>query len=97
MNRRRRRLSRGQANSGKFTPGAANISPGYYLISAAAVGIGDVDLACCRKQHLPKYMVPRSGVIIDAMPLNANGKIAKPMLSKLTVYPRMPNGTYGIL
>jgi hypothetical protein len=28
---------------------------------------------CCRKQHVPKYMVPRLGVIIDAMPLNANG------------------------
>src|SRR6201996_7105057 len=33
----------------------------------------DVDLTCCRKQHLPKYMVPPLGVIIDAMPLNANG------------------------
>jgi hypothetical protein len=42
------------------------------LISAAAVGIGDVDLTCCRKQHLPKYMVPPLGVIIDATPLHAN-------------------------
>jgi hypothetical protein len=30
-------------------------------------------------------MVPRSGVIVDTMPLNANGKIAKPMLRKLMV------------
>jgi long-chain acyl-CoA synthetase len=46
--------------------------------------MGDVDLACCRKQYLPKYMVPRSVVIVDAVPLNANGKIAKPMLRKLS-------------
>jgi long-chain acyl-CoA synthetase len=39
-------------------------------------------LNCCRK-HLPKYMVPRSVVILDAMPLNANGKIAKPKLRDL--------------
>ncbi len=39
----------------------------------------DEVLAVCR-QHLPKYMVPRSVLILDALPLNANGKIAKPQL-----------------
>jgi acyl-CoA synthetase (AMP-forming)/AMP-acid ligase II len=39
-------------------------------------------LATCRK-HLAKYMVPRSVMIIDTMPLNPNGKMAKPMLRKL--------------
>lgn len=42
-------------------------------------------------------MVPRSGVIVDAMPLIANGKIAKPMLCKLVVTYKVPNKTYGIL
>lgn len=42
-------------------------------------------------------MVRRSGVIIDAMPLNANGKIAKPMLRKLIVVRGLSNRTYGIL
>ena len=67
------------------------------MISAAAVWIGKVDLACCGKQYLPKYLVPRSVVIIDAMPMNADGKIAKPMPSKLMVIQKLPNGTDGIL
>ena len=67
------------------------------MISADRGRIGDVDLACCRKQHLPKYMVSRSGVIIHAMPLNANGRIARPMLHKLMITHRLPNGTYSIL
>lgn len=36
-------------------------------------------LAVCR-QRLPKHMVPRTVTIIDEMPLNANGKIAKMQL-----------------
>ena len=36
-------------------------------------------LAVCGR-YLPKYMVPRSVLILDALPLNANGKIAKPQL-----------------
>lgn len=36
-------------------------------------------------------------MIIDAMPLNANGKVAKPMLRKLIVVQRLQNKTYGIL
>lgn len=39
-------------------------------------------LAVCR-QHLPKYMVPRSVFVLDRLPLNANGKIAKPQLREL--------------
>ncbi|BBZ34887.1 class I adenylate-forming enzyme family protein [Mycolicibacterium confluentis] len=38
-------------------------------------------LAHCRRE-LAKHMVPRSVHIIDAMPLNANGKIAKTSLRK---------------
>jgi long-chain acyl-CoA synthetase len=42
----------------------------------------DEVLAVCR-QYLPKYMVPRSVLILDALPLNANGKIAKPQLREM--------------
>ena len=42
----------------------------------------DEVLAVCR-QHLPKYMVPRSVLVLDALPLNANGKIAKPRLREM--------------
>jgi len=39
-------------------------------------------LAVCR-QHLPKYMVPRRVRVLDALPLNANGKVAKPRLREM--------------
>ena len=40
---------------------------------------------------LPKYMVPRSVLNQDALPLNANGKIAKPQLRGLaTAWPVGP-------
>lgn len=42
----------------------------------------DEVLAVCR-QHLPKYMVPRSALILDALPLNATGKIVKPRLREM--------------
>jgi long-chain acyl-CoA synthetase len=42
----------------------------------------DEVLAVCR-QHLPKHMVPRSVLVLDALPLTANGKIAKPRLREM--------------
>jgi len=39
----------------------------------------DEVLTVCRR-HLPKYMVPRSVLVLDMLPLNASGKIAKPQL-----------------
>jgi acyl-CoA synthetase (AMP-forming)/AMP-acid ligase II len=42
----------------------------------------DEVLTVCR-QHLAKYMVPRSVVILDALPHNANGKIAKSRLREM--------------
>ena len=36
----------------------------------------DEVLAVCRR-HLPKYMVPRSVLILGALPLNSSGKVAK--------------------
>jgi long-chain acyl-CoA synthetase len=42
----------------------------------------DEVLAVCR-QHLPKHMAPSSVLVLDALPLNANGKIAKPRLREM--------------
>jgi long-chain acyl-CoA synthetase len=39
-------------------------------------------LAVCR-QYLPKYMTPRSVHMVDELPLNANGKIAKRQLREM--------------
>lgn len=49
--------------------------------SGSAVTPADV-LATCR-ERLPKYMVPRTVVILDEMPLNVNGKVAKARLREL--------------
>jgi long-chain acyl-CoA synthetase len=40
-------------------------------------------LSVCH-QHLPRHMVPRSVLVVDAFPLNANGKIAKRRLREMT-------------
>jgi long-chain acyl-CoA synthetase len=42
----------------------------------------DEVLAVCR-QHLPKHMVPRWVLVLDALPVNASGKIAKPRLREM--------------
>jgi acyl-CoA synthetase (AMP-forming)/AMP-acid ligase II len=39
-------------------------------------------LTVCRG-HLPKYMVPSAVEVVDALPLNANGKVAKTRLREL--------------
>jgi long-chain acyl-CoA synthetase len=39
-------------------------------------------MAVCR-QHLPKHMVPSYVLVLDTLPLNANGKIAKPRLREM--------------
>ena len=39
-------------------------------------------LAVCRR-HLPKYMVPRSVLILEALPLNSSGKVAKGRLREM--------------
>jgi long-chain acyl-CoA synthetase len=50
----------------------------------------DEVLGVCR-QHLPKHMVPQSVLVLDALPLNANGKVAKPRLREM-VLARAPIG-----
>ena len=54
----------------------------FVTVRPGAVVTPDEVLAVCR-QHLAKYMVPRSVLILDALPLNANGKIAKPRLREM--------------
>lgn len=54
----------------------------FVTVGPGAVVTPDEVLAVCR-QHLPKYMVPRAVMILDALPLNANGKIAKSRLREM--------------
>jgi acyl-CoA synthetase (AMP-forming)/AMP-acid ligase II len=54
----------------------------FVTVRPGAAVTSDEALAFCR-QHLAKYMVPRSVLILDELPLNANGKIAKPQLREM--------------
>lgn len=45
----------------------------------------DEVFAVCR-EHLAKHMVPRTVRVVDALPLNANGKVAKSKLLELVTY-----------
>jgi acyl-CoA synthetase (AMP-forming)/AMP-acid ligase II len=56
----------------------------------ADVGEDDV-LAHCR-EHLSKYMVPRSVVVVDGLPLNASGKVDKRRLRDLVTPAGVPAG-----
>jgi long-chain acyl-CoA synthetase len=62
------------------------------LFVSARPGSGittDDVLAVCR-QHLPRYMVPRSVLFLDALPLTATGKIAKPRLREMAATGQVP-------
>jgi long-chain acyl-CoA synthetase len=54
----------------------------FVTVRPGAEVAADEVLAVCREQ-LPKYMVPHSVVVLDALPLNANGKVAKPQLREM--------------
>ncbi len=54
----------------------------FVTVRPGAVVTPDEVLAFC-SQHLAKYMVPRSVLILDALPLNQNGKIAKTQLREM--------------
>jgi long-chain acyl-CoA synthetase len=55
------------------------VAPGSAITPQAVV-------AMCRSR-LPKHMIPRSVTIIESMPLNASGKIAKTTLRQLATTP----------
>jgi hypothetical protein len=73
------------ANSGKFTRGRKHLArvlcrSRRFGLEIHPTGLRTGGLAVvdtCRSTW------PRAVVIVDAMPLNGNGKIAKPMLRKL--------------
>jgi amino acid adenylation domain-containing protein len=46
-----------------------------YVVVKAPVGIGVSDLRAHLQRSLPEYMVPTAWVFLEALPLNANGKI----------------------
>ena len=54
-----------------------------FVAARPDAGVTHNDVLVHFRKHLPKYMVPRSVLILDALPLNANGKIAKPRLRGL--------------
>jgi acyl-CoA synthetase (AMP-forming)/AMP-acid ligase II len=54
-------------------------------------------LGDCRR-HLPKHMVPREVLVVDGLPLNANGKVAKTALREMATVTRVGGpvpGTVG--
>jgi long-chain acyl-CoA synthetase len=56
-----------------------------FVTTRPGSGISPDDILSSCRRLLPKHMVPRTVHIIDAMPLNANGKIAKTKLRQLTM------------
>jgi len=54
-----------------------------FVAARPDAGVTPDDVLTTCREHLPKYMMPRSVLILDALPLNANGKIAKPQLRGL--------------
>ena len=51
-----------------------------YVVPEPGAELVDGDLVSQLKDHLPRYMVPRTYVVLDAMPLNASGKIDRASL-----------------
>ena len=54
----------------------------FVTAKPGAVVTPDQVLTFCR-QRMPKYMVPRSALVLDSLPLTDSGKIAKPRLREM--------------
>jgi acyl-CoA synthetase (AMP-forming)/AMP-acid ligase II len=61
----------------------------FVTVRPGAEVMHDEVLAVCR-HHLPRYMVPQSVLILDALPLTAAGKIAKPQLREMAAARTVP-------
>jgi acyl-CoA synthetase (AMP-forming)/AMP-acid ligase II len=62
----------------------------FVTVRPGAVVTQDEVLAFC-SQHLATYMMPRSVLILDALPLNQNGKIAKTQLREMAAAGAAPS------
>jgi acyl-CoA synthetase (AMP-forming)/AMP-acid ligase II len=56
------------------------------------VDANNVDVLGHCRRHLAKHMVPRRLVVVDGLPLNANGKVDKRRLRELAAVPAAPVG-----
>ena len=54
-----------------------------FCVKQADSGLTESDVIGFAKQHLANYKIPRSVVFLDAMPMNASGKILKTSLREL--------------
>ena len=48
----------------------------------AANGIDEVDVRAALSEQVPRYMLPTRWLRLDALPVNANGKIDRPALGR---------------
>ncbi|MFJ2664222.1 AMP-binding protein [Nocardia fluminea] len=47
----------------------------FYTVRAGSPQLTLIDMKCHCAEHLPRYMLPRNIIRVDALPRNANGKI----------------------
>jgi acyl-CoA synthetase (AMP-forming)/AMP-acid ligase II len=62
---------------------AAGETVALFATARPGAEITPADVLTVCRQHLPKHMVPHSVVILEAMPVTANGKIAKRELREM--------------
>ena len=58
-----------------------------FVTVAPGEQVGVDDVAAFMRANLPKFMVPRSVVVLDSLPLTVNGKVAKGSLRELASTP----------
>ncbi|MBZ4336625.1 non-ribosomal peptide synthase/polyketide synthase, partial [Corallococcus sp. AS-1-12] len=51
-----------------------------YLVPEAGESLDSTELRTFLKQHLPEYMVPSAFLVLEALPLNTNGKVDRKAL-----------------